>query len=902
MRALYREIYAAIDAAATLRRVGELTALEQGQTFSHYRASARRAAEMLREAGVTEVEELTFPADGQTTCQDKRMPLAWEATTGRLTLLDTPPPVLQPAVHAPRKGAAASRDFVAADYQVNPFHLIKGSVAPGPTGTAVTSIMTEAQVLAGENPHGRLVMLEPLTRPTAAVLTPLLDFGAIGVVSDYLVGRYDTPDCVQWVAACTEGPNWHVGCDDRDFVGFSVSPRVGDLIREQARRGLLRARVECDGRRESGAIPAVTALLRGQSQQEVWMLAHLFEPLANDNSAGVAAVIEAARVLLQRPRPYFSIRLILAMELYGFAAYAVSRGGDLSAKVVGAVNHDAMLTVKGQSAMIQMPGPARPFFGGSLTELLAAGLAGEKTAPALIFDRNDCRYHDDMFMSDPTVGVPTVWPRSRPDGFWHNSVQTTARIDQETYHRGLALSIALTAVLASPRQEWLGEALEQSRRNLAEDRERAADFAAPAEFFRHCCARETGRIRDFGRFLAPAMVADAGSRLSRICAELSSGLPEGAAPASPWREVAAGMVLERAAAGLPQDMVAAPKRVRRRLNDGLLYSPLGHVLAAMDGQADLARLIRLAEYDLGVDMSEAAVRQLVTTVCLQADYGYLRPRHDSSLDQAAIAAALQQVGVRRGDVLLVHSSLSGCGPVRGGAATVLQAVREAVGPEGTALFPTFTRPFIYLGGTVNRSYQYRPFDAADPEQVWTGEIPRALLRGGPGVRRSRHVTHSWAGFGAEAAACLDGHAPAAPPAAEESPMGEALRRRGRILFFGCSLAATTFLHYLEHVCEMPFLAPAVCRVRQADGSLRTVAIPGHLPGHRDFYRGNQAEKCKFFRRAVAAGLVIHRVRLGLGQVLLLDLGQLEAIGRRLLHEDPRVLLCDDPDCEFCRQF
>ncbi len=902
MRALYREIYAAIDVAAAMRRVKVLTALELGQTFSHYHASARRAAEMLREAGFQNVEELAFPADGQTTYQDKRMPLAWEATLGRLTLLDTSPPALLPAVHASRKNAPACRDFVAADYQVHPFHLIKGSVAPSPSGSVVTSIATEAQVLAGENPRGRLVMLEPLTRPTAAVLTPLLDLGALGIVSDYLVGRYDTPDCVQWVAACTEGPNWHVGRDDREFVGFSVSPRVGDLIREKARNGLLRAKVECDGRRVVGTIPAVTAVVPGESRQEVWMLAHLFEPLANDNSSGVAAVIEGARALLRREKPHFSIRLVFGMELYGFAAYAASRGGALAAEVVGAVNHDAMLTVNGRPAMIQMPGPAKPFYGGSLAEIMVRQITGLDVAPALEFDRTDCRYHDDMFMSDPTVGVPTLWPRSQPDGFWHNSVQTTARMDPEAYRRGIALGTTLTAVLATPRREWLAEAVAQSRRNLAEDRERASAFAAPAEFFEYCRWREAGRLLDFGRFLPAPVVAEAVSALGRESAALASGLAVGAPSSSPWRECAAGMVFERSAIGFPQDMVAAPKRVRRSLNAGLLYSPLSHVLAAMNGEADLGRLIRLAEYDLGAALGEDDVKNLVTTVYRQADYGYLKLLRGNGLDQAAIVSALQRVGVRAGDLLLVHSSLSGCGPVQGGAATVIQAIRAAVGPGGTALFPTFTRPFVFLGSSVNRSYQYRPFDASDPEQLWTGEIPRALLREQPGIRRSRHVTHSWAGFGPLAAACLDEHAPAAPPASEESPLGQARRRHGRILYVGCSLAVTTFLHYLEHAGEMPFLAPAVCRVVQPDGSLQTVVVPRHLPGHRDFYRRRQAEKSKFFQRAIASGLEIRRARLGLGDVLLVDLEPLDAIGRKLLREDPRVFLCDDPECDFCRRF
>ncbi|WP_203603573.1 AAC(3) family N-acetyltransferase, partial [Streptomyces sp. SID10692] len=48
------------------------------------------------------------------------------------------------------------------------------------------------------------------------------------------------------------------------------------------------------------------------------------------------------------------------------------------------------------------------------------------------------------------------------------------------------------------------------------------------------------------------------------------------------------------------------------------------------------------------------------------------------------------LGVRPGDVLLVHASLRSLGPVAGGARGVLAALRRAVGPEGTVVVPSFT--------------------------------------------------------------------------------------------------------------------------------------------------------------------------------------------------------------------
>lgn len=52
-----------------------------------------------------------------------------------------------------------------------------------------------------------------------------------------------------------------------------------------------------------------------------------------------------------------------------------------------------------------------------------------------------------------------------------------------------------------------------------------------------------------------------------------------------------------------------------------------------------------------------------------------------------LLAALRALGVRPGDVLEVHSSLSSFGHVEGGAETVIAALKEAVTEEGTLFMP-----------------------------------------------------------------------------------------------------------------------------------------------------------------------------------------------------------------------
>ena len=370
---------------------------------------------------------------------------------------------------------------------------------------------------------------------------------------------------------------------------------------------------------------------------------------------------------------------------------------------------------------------------------------------------------------------------------------------------------------------------------------------------------------------------------------------------SPWRDLAEDQVFARAQVGFPHDLARIPKAERRPLPDGVIYGPMASLLSGMDGKKNLAQIILETEADRLVTLTDEQIKKYIDAVNYLADWGYLAAIHRTELSSTMLSDALKQAGVEAGELLLVHSSLSKCGYFSGGAKGIIQGVMTAVGPTGTALFPTFTRPYIYLGTSLNKGWNYRPYDSSDTRQIWTGAVPRALLEEYPEAVRSRHVTHSWARLGPKAAECVAAHGPTEPPGATSSPMGKALEYGGKVAYIGTGLSPSTFLHYLETQCNSEYLQPAVCRVKNQDGSLQTVLLNQHLPGHRDFY-GRNAKNSKFFTRAVKAGLHIAEVPLGMGCINVISLKELYEIGMRLIKEDPRILLCDAPDCLFCRDF
>lgn len=115
------------------------------------------------------------------------------------------------------------------------------------------------------------------------------------------------------------------------------------------------------------------------------------------------------------------------------------------------------------------------------------------------------------------------------------------------------------------------------------------------------------------------------------------------------------------------------------------------------------------------------------------------------MTQRDIEAGLREVGLRAGDVLLAHSSLSSFGFVEGGADTVVDAMLAAVGEAGTVVVPTFT---------FGRSYDRQEvvFDLKETPSE-TGAVCEALRRR-PKAMRSEHISHSVAAIGPQAEAVM----------------------------------------------------------------------------------------------------------------------------------------------------
>ena len=167
---------------------------------------------------------------------------------------------------------------------------------------------------------------------------------------------------------------------------------------------------------------------------------------------------------------------------------------------------------------------------------------------------------------------------------------------------------------------------------------------------------------------------------------------------------------------------------------------------------------------------------------------------DTNVGKADILAGLRQAGLDPGETVLAHSSLSSFGRVEGGADTVIDALLEAVGPEGTVLVPTHTWDTVNAENPV--------YDVRETESC-VGYITN-VFRKRPDAKRSLHPTHSCAAIGPETQRLLSGHEKDVTPCGPHSPYQRLMDTDGQIAFLGTGLSCNTTLHAIEELACVPY--------------------------------------------------------------------------------------------------
>jgi aminoglycoside 3-N-acetyltransferase len=262
------------------------------------------------------------------------------------------------------------------------------------------------------------------------------------------------------------------------------------------------------------------------------------------------------------------------------------------------------------------------------------------------------------------------------------------------------------------------------------------------------------------------------------------------------------------------------------------------------------------------------------------------PAARTSATRESLRQDIEQLGLQRGDVVLVRADVGEIGRVKGGAGEgIIGALRDVVGPEGTLLALAFTRTLFLW--RLDRSYVFGP--TTPPT---TGALARLFLEQ-PDAVRSRHPTNSFVAVGAAAADLMAGHD---ETASSFEPMEKVLARGGKQLLIGCAQSSPGFttVHWAQHrlgLDRRSILSGRFGVLYERDGEVR-------LFRRRDI-GGCSRGFDRFYADYVREGL-LRTGNVGKAYSVMVDAREAYAVEHRRIAADPRYALCDDRLCPFCR--
>ncbi len=194
------------------------------------------------------------------------------------------------------------------------------------------------------------------------------------------------------------------------------------------------------------------------------------------------------------------------------------------------------------------------------------------------------------------------------------------------------------------------------------------------------------------------------------------------------------------------------------------------------------------------------------------------------LTKSLAVESLRNAGIRKGDTILVHSALRPFGMIEGGKDTIVQALADAVGPEGTLIAPAFT-------------FSHEKVDVAtiDPllDKSEMGAISESIRKLEGSVRTIAY-RHSFSINGplSEAFSTVD---PSLPVFDLRSVFGKMLAYDTKVILLGLTYDSCTSFHFAEYLVKVPYRMLIEHRVllRKPEGTLQSCTMMDYQPMDED---------------------------------------------------------------------
>lgn len=167
--------------------------------------------------------------------------------------------------------------------------------------------------------------------------------------------------------------------------------------------------------------------------------------------------------------------------------------------------------------------------------------------------------------------------------------------------------------------------------------------------------------------------------------------------------------------------------------------------------------------------------------------------------RSALRDDLIRLGVRQGNLLMVHAGLRAVGPIVGGVNVLVEALFDTIGEAGTLTAYVDFEPFFDEDDVGS---QIPVFDKRIAHAARDHGVLHETLRNWPGALRSDHPDAGVVAIGPLAQWITAEH-PFHYGYGEGSPFDRIVQSNGRVLLIGAPLDTITLLHYAEHKAQLP---------------------------------------------------------------------------------------------------
>ena len=190
-------------------------------------------------------------------------------------------------------------------------------------------------------------------------------------------------------------------------------------------------------------------------------------------------------------------------------------------------------------------------------------------------------------------------------------------------------------------------------------------------------------------------------------------------------------------------------------------------------------------------------------------YSYMQKCIDKNftpISKEFLIQKFSQLGIKQGNTLLVHASLSSLGYVVGGAEALFLALREVIGKEGTIVVPSQT---VEISDPATWQYPPVPVEWHDiirsSMPAYSKDLSYSKGMGAfsqfvgllPSSIRSNHPMYSFTAIGEKANEII-GQDTFDFPFGEESPLARMYSIGAKVLMIGTDFETNTSLHLAEN--------------------------------------------------------------------------------------------------------